>query len=146
VVLCFNDCARSAEIFDIRVEHLRLEKGRLMFNIGRSKTDKVGYDSFVTVSEEPYSPGAFIFTQFPHCESNDSHWEVGLQKFPSQVARENELIYVKNICFSVYKIFKIFSSCRSHEARENELIYVKNSCFPYIKYLKNLAVVVAGEE
>jgi integrase len=47
VVLCFNDCARSAEIFDIRVEHLRLEKGRLIFNIGRSKTDKVGYDSFV---------------------------------------------------------------------------------------------------
>jgi integrase len=60
VVLCFNDCARSAEIFDIRIEHLRLEKGRLIFNIGRSKTDKVGYESFVTVSEDPYSPGAFI--------------------------------------------------------------------------------------
>jgi hypothetical protein len=60
VVLCFNDCARSAEIFDIRVKHLRLEKGRLTFNVGRSKTDKVGYGSFVTVSEDPYSPGAFI--------------------------------------------------------------------------------------
>jgi integrase len=60
MVLCFNDCARSAEIFDIRVEHLRLEAGRLMFKIGRSKTDKVGYESFVTVSEDPYSPGAFI--------------------------------------------------------------------------------------
>jgi integrase len=60
VVLCFNDCARSAEIFDIRVEHLRLEKSRLTFNVGRSKTDKVGYGSFMTVSEDPYSPGAFI--------------------------------------------------------------------------------------
>jgi hypothetical protein len=49
VVLCFNDCARSAEIFDIRIEHLRLEKGRLIFKIGQSKTDKVGYESFVTV-------------------------------------------------------------------------------------------------
>jgi hypothetical protein len=85
-------------------------------------------------------------TQFPHRESNDSHWEVGLQKLPSHVARENELIYVKNICFSVNKIFKKISSCRSHVARENELIYVKNSCFTYIKYLKNLAAVVAGEE
>jgi hypothetical protein len=60
VVLCFNDCARSAEIFDIRIEHLRLETVRLMFKIGQSKTDKVGYESFVTVSEDPYSPGAFI--------------------------------------------------------------------------------------
>jgi hypothetical protein len=60
VVLCFNDCARSAEIFDIHIEHLRLEKGRFMFKIGQSKTDKVGYKSFVTVLEDPYSPGAFI--------------------------------------------------------------------------------------
>jgi integrase len=43
MVLCFNDCARSAEILDIRVEHLRLETGRLMFKIRRSKTDRVGY-------------------------------------------------------------------------------------------------------
>jgi hypothetical protein len=37
-----------------------LEKGRPTFNIGQSKTDKVGYESFVTVSDDPYSPGAFI--------------------------------------------------------------------------------------
>jgi hypothetical protein len=54
-------------------------------------------------------------TQFPHRESNDPHWEVGLQKVPSHVARENELVYVKNICFSVYKIFKSFTAVVASE-------------------------------
>jgi hypothetical protein len=49
-------------------------------------------------------------TQFPHRESNDSDWEIGLQMFPSHVARENELVYVKNIWFSVYKVFKSFTA------------------------------------
>jgi hypothetical protein len=52
--------ARSAEIFAIRIEHLRLEKGRLVFNVGHSKTDKTGYESSVSVSVDPYSPGAFV--------------------------------------------------------------------------------------
>jgi hypothetical protein len=54
-------------------------------------------------------------TQFPHRESNDPHWEVGLQKVPSHVARENELVYVRNICFSVYKIFKSFTAVVASE-------------------------------
>jgi hypothetical protein len=37
------------------------------------------------------------YERLSHHTVNDSHWEIGLQKFPSHVARENELLYVKNI-------------------------------------------------
>jgi hypothetical protein len=69
-------------------------------------TDAVRRQDQVLVADEDrykMSSRGRRVTQFPHREFNDSHWEVGLQKFPSHVARENELIFVKNICFLYIK-------------------------------------------
>jgi hypothetical protein len=72
----------------LRVRTLRLAARGLMDAVRRQ-------DQVLVVDEGRYEMLSRCrrVTQFPQHESNTSHWEVGLQKFPSHVARENELIY-----------------------------------------------------
>jgi hypothetical protein len=101
-----TDAARNALVSSWRRLSLRV---RTLQPVVRGLTDAARrQEQVLVVNEGRYemSSRRRRVTQFPHRESNDSHWEVGLQKFPSHVARENELVYAKNICFSVYKIFK----------------------------------------
>jgi hypothetical protein len=101
-----TDAARNTLVSSWRRLSLRV---RTLRPVARGLTDAARRQEQVLVVDEGRNEMLSRrrrVTQCPHRESNDSHWEVSLQKFPSHVARENELIYAKNICFSGYKIFE----------------------------------------
>jgi hypothetical protein len=84
------DAARDALVSSWRRLSLRVRTLRLAV---MGLTDAARRQDQVLVADEgryEMSSRGRRVTQFPHRESNNSHWEeVGLQKFPSHVAREN---------------------------------------------------------